>query len=234
MTSAFTKKLIRLHFEIWSAYQLMYCRTATDNTFYDKLFSNSYWNGVRPTFKEVESFANKYWDYKNLIRVAKSKEEVKFILDELEQIGKLYSKFLDTLYLCTSELFRQKYDSIQEAIDEVLYAYDHDEEPDTPDDPDSPDDPDDPSGPDEPDTPIEELEAEFYRTFYSLLGSQGQASVNGYSYELGNAGAVVIAKPFQRMDVSPNGYRPSPYISPAHVYAGTVNKLEVKIQQEAD
>lgn len=123
MTSELTDKLIRVHFEIWSAYQLMYYRTATDNNFYEKLFNNNYWNGVRPTFKDIESFANLYWDYKNIIRLAKTDEELKFIIDKLERIKGTYPHFLDTLYLCTSDLFRMKYASLQDAIQEVIDIY---------------------------------------------------------------------------------------------------------------
>lgn len=228
MTSELTNKLIRVHFEIWSAYQLMYYRTATDSTFYDKLFNNNYWNGVRPTFKDVESFANLYWDYKNIIRIAKTDEELKFIIDKLEQILGTYPQFLDTLYLCTSELFRMKYDSLQDAIQEVIDIY-HDEEPEPEPEPDP-----DPEPEPDPEEPIEELEVRVLKTIYALSGAINHGILNNYAHSLGNTGSVVIVKPYSQLSLTPGDIQPSPYIQPARMYAGTMNRLEVIIAQNLE
>lgn len=228
MTSTLTQKLIRLHFEIWSAYQLMYYRTSSDNTFYDKLFNNNYWNGVRPTFKDVESFANLYWDYKNLIRLATKKEDIKFIIDKLEHIKELYTPFLEVLYLCTSDLFRLSYESLPEAIDEIIYIYDHDEEPEPGPDPDPDPGPDpEPPGPE----PIEELEIQVLKTIYALSGAINTGVLQNYAHTLGNTGSVVIVKPYSQLGVTPGDIQPSPYIQPARLYAGSINKLEIVMEQ---
>lgn len=128
MISELTKKFNALHFEFWSAYQLLYYLDSNNNDVYRQIFNTSYWGGMRPTFKEVESFANSYWKYKNIIRITKTNQDIKFIIDELEHIGSLYPLFLDTLYLCTSDLFRKKYSSLQEAIQEIIDLFNDEEE----------------------------------------------------------------------------------------------------------
>lgn len=228
MVSSFTQKYIRFHFEVWTAYQLMYYRTATDNTFYDKLFRNNFWN-IRPTFKDVEKFANAYWDYKNLIRLAETKEDLKFIIDEISRIKLSYPDFLDMLYLLTSDLYRSKYTSLQDAIDEIVYIYEHDVEPEPGPDPEPEPDPDP-----KPDDPIEELEIKVLKTIYALSNAINTATLQNYVYSLGNSNTVVITKPYTRLDITPKDIQPSPYIKPAIAYINSYSKLEITVPQRIE
>ena len=211
------EKLVRLNFEIWSVYQYFYYRTASNNKFYDEIFLGNYWNGHRGEFKILQKYADRYWDFKNLIRVAKDINDLKPVLDYLKQINSGLTKdFLDVLYNCSSDLYRMKYSSMSEAIQDCLDVFDGDPDPDP-----------DP----EPEEPIEELEVRVLKTIYALSGAINHGILNNYAHSLGNTGSVVIVKPYSQLSLTPGDIQPPPYIQPARMYAGTMNRLEVIMEQ---
>lgn len=120
LTSA-VRKLIQLNFELWSVYQTFFYRIACDNEFRQKL---SYRSLYRLQFRILQRYTDRYWKFKNLIRVSEGIGELRPIIHAVIKLrATLTDPFLDVIYKYCSYMYRMKYVSLQEAFQDCIDSF---------------------------------------------------------------------------------------------------------------